>query len=129
MTITWSMVAWAAGILGAWTGLLLGIINYLLKRQIAAFETKLSEADAKAEKANKSLADHKQSITNELATLRIEFNQKSLCGNHQRMEDNDTRLFKRLDQLHGDIRELVGGVNGLAKSLEMVNEHLLNGGK
>lgn len=52
-----------------------------------------------------------------------------VCGNHQRMEDNDTRLFQRLDSLHGDIRELVGGVKGLTNSLELINQHLLTGGK
>ncbi len=52
-----------------------------------------------------------------------------VCSNHARMETNDEKLFKRLDQLHGDVRELCGGVKGLANQLELVNEHLLNGGK
>ena len=140
MTVTWSMIVWAIGIGLAWTGVLLGAIKYLLNRQISAFETKLSEADAKASQALtdlsghkqafvSSLSDQRQTITNELASLRIEFERKSICGNHARMEDNDTRVFQRLDQLHGDIRELVGGVKGLANSLELVNQHLLNGGK
>ena len=101
-------------------------------KRLTALETtlsKIAEADSKATKAMESLTTHKEAIAKELETIRIESSQKSLCGNHQRMEDNDTRLFRRLDQLHGDIRELCGGVKGLAKSMEVVNQHLLNGGK
>jgi hypothetical protein len=140
MTVTWSMIAWAIGILFTWTGVLLGAIKYLLNRQIAAFETKLTEADAKAAQALADLSGHKSTVAADLSnqrltlaaemtSLRIEFERKATCGNHLRMEDNDTRLFGRLDQLHGDIRELVGGVKGLANSLELVNQHLLSGGK
>ncbi len=129
MTITFSMIAWVLGILAAWTGMLLGAIKYLLNRQIAAFEAKVADADAKAGKALSSLSEYKQTVSGDMANLRLEFERKAVCGNHPRMEDNDVRLFQRLDQLHGDIRELVGGVKGLANSLELVNQHLLNGGK
>jgi ABC-type transporter Mla subunit MlaD len=140
MTVTWSMIAWGIGLLFTWTGILLGAIKYLLNRQISAFEAKLAEADAKANKAlaelsghkqtiASNLSEHKQALAGELTALRIEFERKAVCGNHSRMEDNDKRLFQRLDQLHGDIRELVGGVKGLANSLELVNQHLLSGGK
>jgi hypothetical protein len=129
MTITLPMIAWALGIMGAWTGILLGAIKYLLNRQIAAFEAKVAEADAKAGKALSALSEHKQIVTSSIADLRLEFDRKSVCSNHQRMEKNDGKLFERLDNLHGDIRELVGGVKGLTNSLELVNQHLLSGGK
>lgn len=58
---------------------------------------------------------------------RVETKVKSMpvCGNHGRMEDNDIKLFKRFDDLHGDIRELTGGVKGLTRSVDMINEYLL----
>jgi len=52
-----------------------------------------------------------------------------VCANHHRMESNDKVLFERLDDLHGDIREMVGGVKGLTRQLGLINEHLLKGGK
>jgi len=48
-----------------------------------------------------------------------------VCGNHGRMEENDVKLFERFDDLHGDIRELTGGVKGLTRAVDMINEHLL----
>lgn len=47
------------------------------------------------------------------------------CGNHERMEDNDIKLFKRFDELHGDIREQIGALKGLTRSVDMINEYLL----
>ena len=91
--------------------------------------SRLAEADTKAAQALVSIAKHERAVSKDLETMRLEFSQRSVCGNHQRMEENDTRLFGRLDQLHGDIRELCGGVKGLTKSMEVVNQHLLNGGK
>ena len=136
MTITWPMFLWGFGILGAWTTFLLGIIKFLMTRQLTAFIAKQAETDKKATEANIKAADahielanQKQAFARELAAMKFEFSQKSICGNHQRMEANDKDLFVRLDSLHGDIRELVGGVKGLTNSLELINQHLLNGGK
>ena len=129
MTITFSMVAWGLGILATWTGMLLGAIKYLLNRQIAAFEAKVEAAGATAGKALAGLSEHRQAMAGELADLRVQFERKLVCGNHQRMEDNDAKLFERLDRLHGDIRELCGGVRGLTNSMELVNQHLMNGGR
>lgn len=140
MTITWPMFVWGFGILLAWTTFLLTIIKFLLTRQLNSFVVKQAETDAKAADALEQLAKHKMAAATELANyqktaamdlaaLKLEFSQKSTCGNHQRMENNDKDLFVRLDSLHGDIRELVGGVKGLTNSLELINQHLLNGGK
>lgn len=52
-----------------------------------------------------------------------------VCDSHSRMETNDTKLFDRLDDLHGDIRELAGGVKGLSRAVDLMNEHLINKGK
>ncbi|MDA8428924.1 MAG: hypothetical protein M0T70_06675 [Geobacteraceae bacterium] len=51
-----------------------------------------------------------------------------VCDNHSRIEKNDIKLFERMDELHGDIRELVGGVESLTKTIYMINQHLMNGG-
>lgn len=108
-------------------------------KRLTAIENALSKidtADSKAsgalrlvEEVTKALTDFKLSLAKDMETMRLDFSQKSLCGNHQRMENNDEKLFNRLDSLHGDIRELCGGVKGLTNSLELVNQHLLNGGK
>lgn len=151
MTITWGMFIWGFGILVAWTTFLLGIIKILLGRQLNSFVTKQAETDAKAVDALKQLekyklaaaaelsdyqkasaaelANYQKAAAMDLAALKLEFSQKSTCGNHQRMERNDEKLFERLDQLHGDISKLVGGVEGLSNSLRLVNEHLISGGK
>lgn len=52
-----------------------------------------------------------------------------VCGNHGRMEENDVKLFARFDELHGDIRELTGGVKGLTRAVDLINEHLINNGR
>lgn len=129
MTITWAQFIWGFALLMAWTGLLLGAIKYLLNRQIATFEAKLKEADEKASRALSGLSEQEKALSDNVSTLRIEIERKTVCSQHARMEENDTSLFKRLDHLHGDIRELVGGVKGLANSLDLVNQHLLNGGR
>ena len=129
MTITWSQFVWGFGLLLAWTGLLLGAIKYLLNRQIAAFETKLTEADAKAVKALADLSTHEQTVTKDISAIRLEINQKLVCSNHQRMEDDNKDQFVRMDELHGDIREMVGKFDGLQKSIDMLVQHHINGGK
>lgn len=78
---------------------------------------------------NQSLAGLKNSMTKAIADLRVEFDRKDTCGNHKRMEDHDTEIFQTLRQLHKDLGELVGEVKGMARGLDLVNEHLLNGGK
>lgn len=52
-----------------------------------------------------------------------------VCENHARMEANDTKLMARLDDLHGDIRELAGSLKGLSRAVDLMNEHLINKGK
>lgn len=129
VTITFAMVAWAIGLGLAWTAFLLGAIKWLLNRQITALDAKLTEADKKATKAATDLAAHEKVVADNLANMRLEFSQKNICQNHTRMEANDKDLFVRLDSLHGDIRELVGGVKSLTNSIDLINQHLLNGGK
>lgn len=129
MMITWSQITWAIGLFVVWNGFLVAIIRWLLSREVGRFETKLTEADAKAGKALAAVTEQKQQVTNDLASMRLEFERKGVCGNHERMEGNDRELFQTLRQLHGDVRELLGGVKALANSVELLNTHHLNGGK
>ncbi len=129
MTITFQMFAWAIGLFFAWNGLLLSAIRWLISREVSRFETKLSEADGKAATALDSVAKAKQIAADEMAAIRLEFAHKVTCNNHQRMEENDKNISKRLDELHGDIRELCGGVKALTNSMDLVNQHLISGGK
>lgn len=133
MTITWAQFIWAVGLFLIWNGFLVGIIKVLISREVKGFQARLEAAEKTATAAEKAVAaavaDQKQSMTEMLGTLRLEFTNKAVCGNHQRMEGNDEKLFGRLDQLHGDVRELLGGVKALANSVELLNTHHLNGGK
>lgn len=77
--------------------------------------------------------ENKDKVTNErfrgiedrVAGLEGKVKSMPVCGNHGRMEDNDVKLFARFDDLHGDIRELTGGVKGLTRAVDMINEYLL----
>lgn len=127
MIVTWQMILAGITLLVGWTGFLLSAIKWLLNRQITGLENRLAAAEAKAGEAVSGLAEQKQALSDSLAALRLEVSAKFVCGNHSRIEANDERLFTRLDKLHGDIRELNGGVKGLANQLDLVNRHLLSG--
>ncbi|MFH1027689.1 MAG: hypothetical protein V1791_06780 [Pseudomonadota bacterium] len=138
VTITWQMVLAGITLLGGWTGFLLGAIKWLLNRQITGLENRLAAAEKKAgeavdgmaqqkEKLSVDLAKQKETLSEALAALRLEVSSKFVCGNHIRLEKNDEKLFARLDQVHGDVREMKGGVKALSGQLELVNRHLING--
>ena len=129
ITLTLPMVVFIISLLIGWTAFLLGAIKWLLNRQLVGLETKVAENEKKAGEALSGLNQHKEALAKDLASIRLEFSMKATCSNHQRMEENDTRLFKRLDQLHGDIRELCGKVGAVVNSLDLLNQHHINGGK
>lgn len=129
MIITWAAIAWGIGILLGWTGLLLGAIKWLLNRQIAAFETKLTEADAKAVKALAALSTYEKEVALDIASLRLELSNKVVCGNHARMETDNTRQWGSLDKLNGTIQKLDGKLDGLGNSMDLLLQHHINGGK
>jgi hypothetical protein len=112
------MVVFIVSLLIGWTAFLLGAIKWLLNRQLIGIETRVEASEKKTAE-----------LTTAQTTMRLEFSQKATCSNHARMEENDTRLFKRLDQLHGDIRELCGKVGAVVNSLDLLNQHHLNGSK
>lgn len=129
VTITWQMVVAFITLGAAWTGFLLGAIKWLLNKQITGLEDRLADAENAAGEAKAGIAKHRELLTDSLAALRLEIGSKFVCGNHQRLEGNDEKMFSRLDKLHGEMRELVGGVKSLTGSMDMVQQHLINGGK
>ena len=70
-----------------------------------------------------------EKVEKELVEIKAAMKSPSVCSNHERMEKNDVKLFERLDKLHGDMKEMVGGVKGLAATLDLINQHLINGRK
>ena len=68
-------------------------------------------------------------IEKELLGIKVAMESPGVCSNHGRMEKNDVKLFERLDTLHGDMREMSGGVKGLSATLDLINQHLINGGR
>jgi len=128
MTITWAQFMWGFALLTGWTGLLLGGIKYLLNRQIAAFETKLAEADAKASKALAAFAACEKTVADDISAIRLEISNKQVCGNHARMEHDNKDQFVRLDTIGRDIGEIKGTINGLKNSIDLLLQHHINGG-
>lgn len=144
ITITWQLVVAVITLLSAWTGFLLGAIKWLLKRQITALETRLEDAEGKAVKAlaavtehkeaiTRTVTEHKETVTSSLAAIRLEFSQKLTCGNHQRMEQNDRETTKQLKEISDGMHEIKGLVEGrmegIGGALDLIQQHLLNGGK
>jgi hypothetical protein len=136
ITITLTMIISVFSLLAGWTAFLLGAIKWLLNRQLIGLEAKIEAAEKKAAEATTEISKHKESISTDLnqhkealtiavTTLRLEFSQKATCSNHQRMEENDVRLFKSLTRLEGDMRELIGAVNGIKKQTDLMYQHHL----
>ena len=70
-----------------------------------------------------------EKVEKDLLEIKAAMKSPSVCGNHDRMEKNDVKLFERLDKLHGDMKEMCGGVKGLATTLDLITQHLINGRK
>lgn len=127
MTITWAHIMWVLGLLSGWTGLLLGGIKYLLNRQIAAFEARLAEADAKASKALAAFAACEKAVADDISAIRLEISNKQVCANHDRMEHDNKDQFVRLDTIGRDIGEIKGTINGLKNSIDLLLQHHIKG--
>ncbi|HBG06312.1 MAG: hypothetical protein A2075_12140 [Geobacteraceae bacterium GWC2_58_44] len=93
-----------------------------------AVETRMSKAETAVDVIPEVKADLKKLDVRVIEAERA-VAAMPVCANHHRMESNDKQLFVRLDDLHGDVREMVGGVKGLTNQLRLINEHLLKGGK
>lgn len=48
---------------------------------------------------------------------------------HLPTHDDIGGVFKRIDQIHGDLKELTGAMSGVKRAVDLINEHLLNGGR
>lgn len=38
-------------------------------------------------------------------------------------------VFKRIDEVHGDVREIAGRIHGIERAVGLMNQHLLESGK
>lgn len=38
-------------------------------------------------------------------------------------------VFQRISEVHGDVRQMRGSLEGLSRSVDLINQHLLGGGK
>lgn len=75
------------------------------------------------------LENSKISLELEVKQLKIDLaKHRPECGNHGRMEDNDKRLFQRIDAMHGDLREIKGHLSGVKNLTTVINDFLLKQG-
>ena len=125
VAITFQFVVFATSLLLGWTIFLLSAIKWLLNRQLIGIESKIVENEKMAIETLNGLNLHKESSAKEMTKMQLDFHQKPTCTNHNRMEDNDGRLFKRMDSLHGDMREMLGEMNRVIHTLELLNNHHL----
>lgn len=104
-------------------------------QRLSDFEKRLQKAestlktppvDPKWAAFEKQFTDFETALEKRVLAIESAVKNPSVCGSHLRMEDNDKRLFERLDELHGDISELSGGVKGLASTLDTINQYLLH---
>ncbi len=47
---------------------------------------------------------------------------------HMPSRDDINRLNSRIEELHGDLHEIAGGVTGLRRAVDLMNEFLINQG-
>ena len=122
ITITWQMVAFAITMTIGWTGFLLGAIKWLLNKQITGLEARLASAEKTAGNAVKELSEHKETVTQALSQLRIEFASKPGCANHREMHHC-------LDKLGTDVGWIKGKMDGLNRVVDLMNQFLIEQGR
>lgn len=93
------------------------------KKRLAVIESKLQKLETTVK--NPPSDDRWEKVEKRLVTIEAAVRTRPQCSSHSRMEENDIKLFKRFDELHGDIRELTGGVKALTRAVDMINEYLL----
>ena len=97
-----------------------------LEERISAVETSRSSFEAKIQEVKTSLAIEIQDVKAAVKSMPV-------CGNHQRMEENDRFTADALEEINKGLSELKGLVNGrmegIGSALDLIQQHLLNGGK
>lgn len=48
--------------------------------------------------------------------------------NHRPSHADMAKLSARMDEVHGDLHEIAGGVKGLQRAVDLMNEYLINNG-
>jgi chromosome segregation ATPase len=108
------MVVYITGIILSWSGFLIGLIRWSLKRNLASFEDKLTDTAAIAAKATLDLGTHKEDIQKEITNITAKLNNMPAgCGGHQMTEQ---RLNGHSDRL-GQHKELIVKIEGEFKSM------------
>lgn len=100
LTITWPMVAFMVSMIIGGAGFLLGIIKWLLNREINALAESIKGTGAAAKKAGEDLAVHKTEYLRFLAELPL---------NYYRKEDwirFETTMHMKLDAVAREIKSL-----------------------
>ena len=70
--------------------------------------------------------DDKLSTSNKALDDKLSTSNKAL---DDKLSSSNQAFNKRLDELHGDIRELTGSVKGLNRAVDLMNEYLINKSK
>lgn len=126
ITLTWQQLTFVISLVLAWAGFLIGVIRWSLKRNLASFEGKIAEANAQATKVAQELASHKEEYQKDRANMERKMAARHDCQYHQGFE-------KRLDQMNGSINKIEGLIEGrmegIGSSLDLIQQHLLSGGK
>jgi phage shock protein A len=129
LTLTMPIIIFIISLLTGWTAFLLTAIKWLLNRQLIGIETKIAEAEKRASEALTGLNHHKESTARDLASVRLEFSQKSVCNNHPRMEADNTVQFATMNKLSGNIQKLDGKIDSLINSMDLLMTHHISGGR
>jgi hypothetical protein len=114
ITVTWPMIGFITTLIGIWSGFLIGLIRWSLKRNLAAFEEKLAGTATQTAKATQDLAAHKVETQERISALSAKLkNIPTGCSSHLHM---DARVDGHNDRL-AQHKELIVKIEGEFKSL------------
>ncbi len=131
----------------AWTGVLITALRWSLGRNLREVERSISEASAKAVNANKEAGLLKDEFSRALADFDKEL-QRRCAGHSGRLNETEVKverigsevhslpsygafmdISKRIEQLHGDVHEVAGRLDGIGRAVDLMNEFLINNGR
>ena len=132
----------------AWTGALVGLLRWSLQRNIKDVEASITEAAEKASTAVIELHGLRDAFQRSIKEMDKEI--VSRCAGHNgRLTDAELKVERigaeirnlpqhrhlqdvgeRISKLHGEIHEVAGSLKAVARSVDLINEFLINqGGK
>lgn len=132
----------------AWTGALVGLLRWSLQRNIKDVEASITEAADKASTAVIELHSLRDAFQRSIKEMDKEL--VGRCSGHNgRLTDAELKVERigaeirnlpqhrhlqevgeRISKLHGEIHEVAGSLKAVARSVDLINEFLINqGGK